>query len=97
MSLPLIAPTPTTLFEERAEPDVPWNVFLWNDPVTPMNVVTRALRKIFGYSNEQSEALMMRAHTENKVVVFSGTREEAESKCVQLHGAGLMATIAKDE
>lgn len=97
MSMPLISPMPTSVIDEVSEPDHPWNLFLWNDPVTLMAVVVRALRRVFGYSEEKAEQLMLVAHLENKVVVFTGTREEAEAKCVQLHAAGLMATIAKDQ
>jgi ATP-dependent Clp protease adaptor protein ClpS len=93
---PLILPTTTLLVEDEVEQDSPYNLFLWNDPVTPMMIVTRALKKIFGFSTEKAEGYMLIAHNEGKAVIFTGSHEKAESYCVQLHSVGLQATIAKD-
>jgi len=76
--------------------DDPYNVFLWNDPITPMNVVVRALKKIFGMSAEKAEQLMLTAHNNGKAVVWTGEREKAEGYCVQLQVSGLMASVGKD-
>lgn len=90
--------TPTSLLEDISTPenDTPYNIFLWNDPITPMVVVTRALKKIFGYSTEKATAMMEAAHNDGKAVVYTGEKNKAESYCVKLHAAGLQATIAKD-
>jgi len=82
--------------DTTTEKDVPYNVFLWNDPITPMNVVTRALKKIFGIGKEKAEQLMMTAHNNGKAVVWTGEREKAESYCIQLQTHGLMASVGKD-
>ncbi|MHB8826318.1 MAG: ATP-dependent Clp protease adapter ClpS [Acidimicrobiales bacterium] len=71
----------------------PWNVVVWNDPVTPMSVVVVIFRKIFGYSNNKCTQLMMAVHHEGRAIVWSGARERAESYCVKLQVAGLQATI----
>jgi len=87
---------PVNVLDREEALDVPWNVFLWNDPVTPMNVVTLALKKIFGYPKEKSEQLMLEAHHNGKVVVWTGEQSLAQGFCIQLHTCGLQATIAKD-
>jgi ATP-dependent Clp protease adaptor protein ClpS len=71
----------------------PWNVVVWNDPVTPMSVVVVVFRKIFGYSNNKCTQLMMAVHHEGRAIVWSGARDRAESYCVKLQVAGLQATI----
>jgi len=86
----------TSLIEEDVVLDTPYNLFLWNDPVTPMQVVTYVLKQLFGFSKEKAEELMLQAHNNGKVVIFTGSQQEAERYCVQLHAKGLMASVAKD-
>ena len=74
----------------------PWNVVVWNDPVTPMTVVVVVFRKIFGYSNNKCTHLMLTVHHEGRDTVWSGQRERAESYCVKLQVAGLQATVEQD-
>lgn len=73
----------------------PYDVVLWNDPVTLMEAVVRALRRVFGYGTEKAELLMMRAHREGRAVVWSGDRDLATRYCVELGAHGLQATIAR--
>jgi ATP-dependent Clp protease adaptor protein ClpS len=74
----------------------PWNVIVWNDPVTPMTVVVVVFKRIFGYSNNKCTHLMLTVHHEGRAVVWSGERERAESYCVKLQVAGLQATVEQD-
>ena len=74
----------------------PWNVIVWNDPVTPMTVVVVIFKRIFGYSNNKCTDLMLTVHHEGRAVVWSGQRERAESYCVKLQVAGLQATVERD-
>ncbi len=74
----------------------PWNVIVWNDPVTPMTVVVIVFKKIFGYSNNKCTQLMLAVHHEGRANVWSGQRERAESYCVKLQVAGLQATVERD-
>lgn len=74
----------------------PWNVVVWNDPVTPMKVVVVIFKKIFGYSNNKCTQLMLTVHHEGRAVVWSGQRERAESYCVKLQVAGLQCTVELD-
>ena len=73
--------------------DVPWDVILWNDPVSLISLVVRVIRKVFGYPKEKAETLTMTVHNEGKAVVWSGDKETAAAYCVALHGYALGATI----
>jgi len=89
-----ISSTDTSLLvEERVRTEKTWNVLVWNDPVTPMKVVEVIFKKIFGYSNNKCTQLMLQVHHEGKSIVWSGARDRAESYCVKLQVAGLIATI----
>ena len=87
--------TPTSTRESVATKR-PWNVVVWDDPVTPMSVVVVIFRKIFGYATEKATHLMLTVHHEGRAIVWSGARERAEGYCVQLHVYGLQATIEQD-
>ena len=82
---------------EVVEPDVPWIVLVWNDPINLMSYVTYVFQKLFGYSREKATQLMLRVHNEGKCVVSSGSREKAELDCYRLHQHGLWATIGKSD
>jgi ATP-dependent Clp protease adaptor protein ClpS len=74
----------------------PWNVVVWNDPVTPMTVVVVILKRIFGYGTNRATQLMLSVHHEGRAIVWSGQRDRAESYCVKLQVAGLQSTIEQD-
>jgi ATP-dependent Clp protease adaptor protein ClpS len=82
--------------DEVVEPDPPWIVIVWNDPVNLMSYVTWVFQKLFGYPRTKAEKLMMDVHTKGKAVVSSGTREKAEFDVSRLHAHGLWATLQKD-
>jgi ATP-dependent Clp protease adaptor protein ClpS len=78
------------------EPDRPWKVIVWNDPINLMSYVALVFRKLFGFSKEKADKLMLQVHHEGKAVVSSGTREKAELDVFRLHEHGLWATMEKD-
>jgi len=78
------------------QPDPPWVVIVWNDPINLMSYVTLVLRKLFGYSEARATKLMLQVHNEGKAVVSTGTREKAEHDVARLHAAGLWATMTQD-
>jgi ATP-dependent Clp protease adaptor protein ClpS len=82
--------------DEVAEPEFPWIVIVWNDPINLMSYVTWVFQKLFGYSRSKAEKLMMDVHTKGRAVVSSGPREQAESDVARLHAHGLWATMQKD-
>ena len=82
--------------EDDREHDRPWIVVVWNDPVNLMTYVTYVFQKLFGYSLEKAEELMLQVHHEGKAVVSDGTREKAEADVARLHAHGLWATMQQD-
>lgn len=79
-----------------SDPDVPWIVLVWNDPINLMSYVTFVFQKLFGYSLEKATKLMMDVHHKGRAVVSSGTKEKAELDVFRLHEHGLWATMQKD-
>ena len=79
------------------DPDRPWIVLVWNDPINLMSYVTYVFQKLFGYSLEKATALMLDVHEKGKAVVSSGTREKAELDVFRLHEKGLWATMQQDD
>ena len=92
-SAPVVEPVEHTRTDDR--PDRPWDVIVWNDPVTLMSYVVLVLRKLFGYDEATATRLMLQVHHEGRAVVSSGPREKAESDVHRLHGHGLQATMSK--
>lgn len=78
---------------EVAEPDLPWLVIVWNDPVNLMTYVTYVFQKLFGYSRKKAHKLMLDVHYKGRAVVSSGPRERAELDVARLHQHGLWATM----
>ena len=77
-------------------PDRPWVVIVWNDPINLMAYVTFVFQKLFGYSKEKAEKLMLDVHHKGRAVVSSGPREKAEIDVFRLHEHGLWATMRQD-
>ncbi|HUY57380.1 MAG TPA: ATP-dependent Clp protease adapter ClpS [Candidatus Micrarchaeaceae archaeon] len=76
--------------------DRPWQVVVWNDPVTLMSYVVFVFRRLFGYDLTTATRLMLQVHNEGKAVVATEPRERAEVAVAQLHAHGLQATLARD-
>ncbi len=95
---PTIAPSrhdrPGT--SERDDPDVPWVVIVWNDPVNLMTYVVWVFQELFGYPREKATELMLDVHFRGRAAVSTGSREKAESDVARLHARGLWATMQKD-
>ena len=94
------APSPVELDEpttdDAIDPDAPWIVIVWNDPINLMSYVTFVLQNVFGYSLEKATALMLDVHHKGRAVVSSGAREKAELDVFRLHEHGLWATMQQD-
>lgn len=82
--------------EDVPEPDRPWLVIVWNDPINLMSYVTYVFQKLFGYSLQKATRLMLDVHHRGRAVVSSGTREKAEFDTVRLHRHGLWATMSHE-
>jgi ATP-dependent Clp protease adaptor protein ClpS len=94
------APAPVETLEPEVTEDTaldsPWVVIVWNDPINLMSYVAFVFRKLFGYSKEEAERLMMQVHHDGKAVVSSGSRSDAERDVFRLHEHGLWATMQQD-
>jgi ATP-dependent Clp protease adaptor protein ClpS len=98
MTTPMTAPVevdePT--HDEATDPERPWVVIVWDDPINLMDYVTFVFQKLFGYSHDKAELLMLDVHQKGRAVVSSGTREKAELDVFRLHEHGLWATMQQD-
>lgn len=82
--------------DTATEEDVPWVVLVWNDPINLMSYVTFVLQKLFGYSKDKADQLMLQVHHEGRAAVAHGTRSECELHVFRLHEHGLWATMQHD-
>ena len=82
--------------DEAVEPDEPWIVLVWNDPINLMDYVTFVFQKLFGYSLAKATKLMRQVHEEGRAVVSSGDKAKAEVDVFRLHEHGLWATMQQD-
>ncbi|MCX6519961.1 MAG: ATP-dependent Clp protease adapter ClpS [Actinobacteria bacterium] len=92
---PDVVERPTT--DETVDPDRPWVVLVWNDPINLMSYVTFVLQKLFGYSLEKATELMLDVHHKGRAAVSNGSREKAELDVFRLHEHGLWATMQQDD
>ena len=95
MTAPVATPDVDT--DESTSLDHPWKVIVWDDPINLMSYVTFVFRKVFGYSKDKAEQLMMQVHVEGRAIVSSGAREKAELDVFRLHEHGLWATLEQDQ
>jgi len=84
-----------TDIDEVSQADRPWVTIVWNDPVNLMSYVTWVFQKLFGYSRDKAEKLMLDVHHKGKAVVSSGARERMEFDASRLQAYGLWATVDK--
>jgi ATP-dependent Clp protease adaptor protein ClpS len=77
--------------------DRPWTCIVWDDPVNLMSYVIFVFQKLFGFSKEKANELMLLVHHEGRAVVARGGREEMERYVQQLHEHGLWATLQRDD
>ena len=98
MAAPTVAPVEVERpdEDERLDPDRPWLVLVWNDPINLMSYVTFVFQKLFGYSFERATELMLDVHEKGRAIVSSGARERAELDVFRLHEHGLWATMQQD-
>jgi ATP-dependent Clp protease adaptor protein ClpS len=97
---PMAPPKPVEVdeptFDERTDLDRPWVVIVWNDPINLMDYVTFVFQKLFGYSLEKAQRLMLDVHEKGRASVSTGSREKAELDVFRLHEHGLWATMQQD-
>ena len=94
MTAPMVVREPDV--DENEDLARPWKVLVWNDPINLMSYVAFVFRKLFGFSEEKANRLMMEVHTAGRTVVSSGPKEKAELDALRLHQHGLWATMEHD-
>ncbi len=77
--------------------DKPWVTIVWDDPVNLMSYVSFVFMKLFGFTAEHADELMMQVHTQGRAAVTTGSREEMERDVQRLHEHGLWATLQRDD
>jgi ATP-dependent Clp protease adaptor protein ClpS len=82
--------------DTTTDPDHPWIVLVWNDPINLMSYVSFVLQKLFGYAKDHADRLMLQVHNEGRAVVANGPRETCELHVFKLHEHGLWATMQQD-
>lgn len=97
MTAPLEVADPDIDLDVEVAADTPWVVLVWNDPINLMPYVAYVFRKLFGYSEEKANKLMLDVHEKGRAVVSNGTKEKAEADVARLHEHGLWATMQKDD
>jgi ATP-dependent Clp protease adaptor protein ClpS len=93
MAAPQAVPVEALDTDEIRVGDRPWVTIVWDDPVNLMSYVTWVFQKLFGYSHEKAEKLMLDVHHKGRAVVSAGVRERMEHDAAQLHSYGLWATV----
>ncbi len=67
-------------------PDRGWKVILFNDDVTPLQLVVLALQQVAGLSLEVADMVAAEAHEHGQAVVRRGLlQEDAERIALRLH------------
>lgn len=84
-----------TEVETTDEVDLPWSVVVYDDPVNLMSFVQLVFRRVFGYSEQKADALMMEVHNSGRSVVWTGEREKAELYVQQLQSYQLLAAMER--
>jgi ATP-dependent Clp protease adaptor protein ClpS len=87
---------PSVETKTTTEKDKPWMVIIYDDPVNLMDYVTKVIQRVFGYSRDKAEQMMLDVHHRGKSLVWSGGRERAELYVEQLHHHQLLAEMHQD-
>jgi ATP-dependent Clp protease adapter protein ClpS len=81
----------------KAKPELPWNVILYNDWENSMARVVWVLVKVVpGMSIKKATRIMYEAHTRGRAVVKSCHKELAELYKERLQNKGLIVSIEPD-
>jgi ATP-dependent Clp protease adapter protein ClpS len=69
-------PAPSVVHKKETDVSHGWKVVLYNDDLTPLEVVIFALQRAAGLSIEVAEMIAMEAHRSGEAVVKRGLSEE---------------------
>jgi ATP-dependent Clp protease adaptor protein ClpS len=66
MAAPQTVPVEVPDVTDVPDLDKAWVTIVWNDPVNLMSYVTWVFQKLFGYSREKAEQLMLDVHHQRR-------------------------------
>jgi ATP-dependent Clp protease adaptor protein ClpS len=84
---------PSSLLERSSSLMPLFKVFLHNDDINSMDHVTRTLMKVFRFSHEDCERIMLEAHRNGVALCTREPFEQAELHRDQLRSFSLISTI----
>lgn len=82
------ATLPETGVSEEVKLQPPYHVVLLDDQDHTYEYVIEMLGRLFGHSRERAFAMAREVDTSGRVIVFTGSLEEAEFKRDQIHAYG---------
>jgi ATP-dependent Clp protease adaptor protein ClpS len=90
-------PDTLTESEEKTEPDLPWNVILYNDDHHSFEAVILQVQKATGVSLERAYEITVEAHSKGRAVCYTGPLERCEHVADVLRQIKLTVEIEKTE
>ena len=88
-------PEVETLSDETTQPDLPWNVILYNDDFHSFDEVILQVQKATGVSLERATEVTLEAHLKGRAVCFTGPLERCEHVVAILQQIELTAEIER--
>jgi len=89
--------TPEVETVRETELESSWKVVVLNDPVNLMSYVVLVFKKVFGFDDARARRHMLEVHEQGRSVVWSGSRERAETYVYTLQEWHLSAILEQDE
>ena len=89
--------TPEVETIRKTELESSWKVVVLNDPVNLMSYVVLVFKKVFGFDETRARRHMLEVHEQGRSVVWSGSRERAETYVYTLQEWHLSAILERDE
>ena len=89
--------TPELETIRKTELESSWKVVVLNDPVNLMSYVVLVFKKVFGFDETRARKHMLEVHEQGRSVVWTGSRERAETYVYTLQEWHLSAILERDE
>lgn len=89
--------TPELETVRKTELESSWKVVVLNDPVNLMSYVVLVFKKVFGFDETRARRHMLEVHEQGRSVVWTGSRERAETYVYTLQEWHLSAILERDE
>lgn len=89
--------TPELETIRKTELESSWKVVVLNDPVNLMSYVVLIFKKVFGFDETRARRHMLEVHEQGRSVVWTGSRERAETYVYTLQEWHLSAILERDE